>query len=333
MKLPALLVSDPHFTANPADEYRWGLWPWLRTQLDAEKAKTLLILGDLTDAKDYHPSALVNRICKEITETKKHVDRVVILMGNHDYLKGGDMFFRFLSLQRGVDVITRPTESALNGEATAIFMPHTRNPARDWKDFDFSHYQYMFMHQTVRGATSESGQELDGERMPPLTAGKTFSGDIHVPQHVGPVEYVGSPYAVHHGDSFKPRCVVLDRDGKQFDLHYKTVSRGSIEVRSIDALREVARSFKANDQVKVRIVLTEGEKHRWSAMRREAAELLEQHNLVVNGLKLEVDRSGRSSGFAARPVSDPRDALIEFVEANALGGDLLDAGLDCLEGT
>lgn len=330
MKLPAILASDLHLTANPLDSYRWNLFPWLRKELQAENAKSLILLGDITDAKDLHPSELVNRVVQEIVETRKVVDRIVILKGNHDQLKDGKVFFAFLNAIPGVDVITRPTED-IEGELT-YFLPYSKNPARDWQGLDFSYFQYLFMHQTIKGAIASNGQRMDGEPLVELNAGKVFSGDIHVPQKIGSVEYVGSPYHVHFGDSFKPRCIAIDRDHRQFDLHFPCISRTTVDVAGVEGLRAV--DARPGDQIKVRVHLSEADKHQWRETRRAIIAYAADQQLALSAVELIVKRSRRRVGAVQteqRKAVDFRDTLYNFVDRDALGGDLLDVGLEILE--
>jgi len=332
MKLPALLASDLHLTANPADEYRWGLFPWLANECIAEKAQTLVILGDLTDAKDYHPAELVNRTVRALAELSKAVPRIVILMGNHDYLKSGDMFFQFLDALPGVEVLSKPTEDLLDGEAT-LFLPHTKTPAKDWAGWDFSHFSYVFLHQTIKGAVASNGQKMDGEPLPKFGPGRTYSGDIHVPQVLGGVEYVGSPYHVHFGDRFKPRCVVIDKKHQAFDLHYPCLSRFTMDVTSVDELARELADAAPGDQIKVRMHLPESAKHEWRSISKFVPGVCAEREVVLCGLELVVSKARKRVVTGDRPASlfDPRAAVYEFVEADALGGPLLDIGLECIE--
>lgn len=330
MKLPFLLASDLHLTASPETDYRWGLFPWLAEQCVADKVKSLCLLGDLTDAKDYHPAQLSNRLVREVEKIKRVVENVYILMGNHDYLKGGHPYFKFLEVIPGVHVITEITEDTIFGPAVC-FLPHTKNPARDWAGRDFSHFNYLFMHQTVSGAIASNGQEMEGERMPPLDAGKVYSGDIHVPQTIGPVEYVGSPYHVHFGDAFKPRCIVIDRNQRAHDLHFETISRISIKASSLSDLRRL--DVRPGDQLKVTLQLDQSEKHEWLRLRREVSEWATKREVILAGIKLEVRKPRARLGLEARKhvQLQPAEILKSFVEADDLGGEMLDAALDCVE--
>lgn len=334
MKLPAIIISDPHFTASPNDEYRWGLWPWLAGEIKEEGARTLLILGDLTDAKDYHPAELVNRLTAAIVSMP--VEEIIILAGNHDWLKQGGVFFKFLQhVQRPrIRVITEPADDPGDPDTDPLcmFLPYSKSPARDWKDWDFSHYDFLFMHQTAPGSVASNGQKMDGDEMPPLNAGKVYSGDIHVPQIIGPIEYVGSPYHVHFGDNFKPRCLVIDKKRKAYDLHFPTISRRAIDVWGVEELQRV--KLGKDDQIKVTIHLEISEAHQWQQIRREAVDWVRSQGAQLHGIKLAVDRAQErleASRLSSKKAA-PEDAIYRFVVSQELGGDLLEAGYEILEG-
>lgn len=335
MKLPAIIISDPHFTASPNDEYRWGLWPWLAKEIVEEGARTLLILGDLTDAKDYHSAELVNRLASAIVAMP--VDEIVILAGNHDWLKQGGVFFKFLQhvQQPRIKVITEPHEDlGPKDEPACVFLPFSKNPARDWQGMDFSHFDFLFMHQTAPGSVASNGQKMEGDEMPPLNAGKVYSGDIHVPQTIGAIEYVGSPYHVHFGDNFKPRCLVIDKKRKAYDLHFPTISRRAVSVWGLEELERL--KLGKDDQLKLTIHLDVGEAHQWQKIRRQASDWVRSQGAQLHGIKLVVDRAQErlSDDFTRLEIKKPRpeDAVYRFVVSQELGGDLLDAGLEILEG-
>lgn len=334
MKLPAIIISDPHFTASPNDEYRWGLWPWLANEIKEEGARTLLILGDLTDAKDYHPAELVNRLTAAIVSMP--VEEIIILAGNHDWLKQGGVFFKFLQhVQRPkIRVVTEPADDPGDPAADPLcmFLPYSKSPARDWKNWDFSHYDFLFMHQTAPGSVASNGQKMEGDEMPPLNAGKVYSGDIHVPQIIGPIEYVGSPYHVHFGDNFEPRCLVIDKKRKAYDLHYPTISRRAVSVWGLEELERL--KLGKDDQLKLTIHLDVGEAHQWQKIRRQASDWVRGQGAQLHGVKLVVDRAQERLEAGRLGIKKPRpeDAVYRFVVSQELGGDLLDAGLEILEG-
>jgi DNA repair exonuclease SbcCD nuclease subunit len=332
MRFPCLITSDLHFTDQPAAEYRWGLFDWLVTTCKEEKVKTLMILGDLTDQKDKHSAELVNRIVANIRRVAEVVTEVKILVGNHDWQKQGQEFFRFLEVIPNVQYINKPMEDPdVTGEA-AYYLPYSKNPAKDWAGLDFSHYRWLFLHQTIAGAVSSNGQEMEGEDLPALNAGKVYSGDIHVPQVVKGVEYVGSPYHVHFGDSFKPRAVLLEHGGRPVDLHFETISRVSVTVTSLRQL--YALKLRSRDQIKLTFEMSEAEKHDWQKIKRTALTYLEEQGVEVHGLKLAVKKSARrllTASNQSGPAYSPAQAVERFVGAEELGGEALDAAMEVLE--
>ena len=153
------------------------------------------------------------------------------------------------------------------------------------------------------------------------------------PQVIGDLEYVGSPYHVHFGDKFKPRCVLIDRRNRPVDLHFKTISRLALQATSLAQVR--AFDLKAGDQVKLTLKLDQSDAHSWARLRREAMAVLADRKVEVHDLRLEVIRSQRwLAANTARQrdrgiLSDP-DAVRRFVERDDLGADLYDAGLEAM---
>lgn len=198
---------------------------------------------------------------------------------------------------------------------------------------DFSHYQYLFLHQTVKGAVASNGQKMDGEELPDLNAGKVYSGDIHVPQTIGRVEYVGSPYHVHFGDKFKARCVVITRDKKTVDLNFPCLNRITLDVDGVKDLEKQVQVLLSGDQVKIRVNLPESDKHNWQRIRKDSTQVIQEHGLELHGIELVVKKTRRRAAVGIHPAKSnlsPEEFLYRFVDADDLGGELLDIGLECL---
>lgn len=333
MKLPALITTDLHFTANPRDSYRWSLWPWLRKQCEKYDVQTLCILGDVTDAKDHHPNELVNRIVREIDACRAVVPRIIVLRGNHDYQTAGNPLLGFLSVMDGVTFVDKPLDTSDEGEA-CLFLPYTKNAVEDWKGFDFSHYRFVFIHQTVDGSIASNGQKMQGDRFPDMSAaGKVYAGDIHVQQVINGVEYVGSPYHVHFGDSFKPRCVLLDAHGRPEDLHFRTIQRVTLNVDA-GVMDSDMQSLRKGDQVKLRAHLKASEVPDWLSIKREALKMLKDREVEVFGVELIVPKTRRRFNDDSAPklsAASPEGIVLNFVEMEDIGADALDVGLDLLE--
>lgn len=252
-------------------------------------------------------------------------------MGNHDYLREGHAYFEFLSHLDGVRFITKPMDDGDQGGPLALYLPHTKAPARDWAGMDFSHFAYVFMHQTAPGSVASNGQKMDGETLPSLKGPKVYSGDIHVPQVLGDIEYIGSPYHVHFGDSFKPRAILIDSRGRPHDLHYPTINRHTLTAQSLEHLK----SFKVlpGDQVKLRLMLSQADKHSWLSLRREAVKLLRAQGADVCDVELMLERSQRRLRIGTRddmvsPLENDADTVLRYVLREELGADALDMGLE-----
>lgn len=335
MLLPALLTSDLHLTSDPAHEYRWELFPWLRDACASESVKTLLILGDLTDAKDGHPAELINRITRSLVDLRAQVESlrdIYVLMGNHDYLREGHPTFAFLNYIDGLHFIHKPHEIvAADGGMPALLLPHSKTPAADWAQINTEFFALVFMHQTVKGARASNGQIMDGTAVPAFPGLKVYSGDIHVPQIIGGVEYVGSPYHVHFGDRFKPRCVLLDRKGRPHDLHHPNIQRASLTVRDAWEFRQID-WLQPGDHLKLRLELAAADRHLWRKQREELMHIAEHRKLRLMGLELAVQRSDAplnrvvAGGPRGLTLTDP-DLVQQYVEREDLGGDALDIGL------
>ena len=261
---------------------------------------------------------------------------IEILMGNHDYLRAGHAYFEFLNYTDGVRFITQPCDDSLQGGPLCLFLPHTKDPAGEWASWDFSHYAYAFMHQTFAGAMASNGQRMEGEAgLPQIIRGpKVYSGDIHVPQVLGAIEYVGSPYHVHFGDRFTPRAILIDRRGRAEDLHFPTISRYTLTVSSVSEMRRAG--LKAGDQVKLRIKLAESDKHDWHKLRREATARLREWKVEVHDIELVLARSQRRLIGSTAPTQAPTsatvaDAVLRNVMAEELGPDALDLGLELVK--
>lgn len=197
---------------------------------------------------------------------------------------------------------------------------------------DFSHYQWLFLHQTISGSVSSNGQVMEGDELPLLNAAKVYSGDIHVPQIIKGIEYIGSPMHIHFGDDFKPRCVLLEKGGHPVDLHFETISRRAATVTSLKQLTRM--DFRQGDQVKLNVELSESEKHDWSKIKREALSFLKSQQVEVHGIKLTVRKAARrlvAELNANAPSYSPAETLARFIEAEELGGEALDAALEILE--
>lgn len=338
MKLPAIVTSDLHLTANPRDAYRWGLFPWLVEQAKEHKAKTLCILGDLTDAKDLHPSTLTNKLVETIVDLRRVYEKVLILMGNHDYLKYGDAFFNFLSFFEGVRFYSK-VGCDDDPDCSVRWFPYSKHPAEYFPEGvqkSFSSYDYVFLHQTVKGSIASNGQEMDGElsgKFECTPRGRIYSGDIHVPQRIGDVEYVGSPYHVHFGDKFKPRVILIEAVGKERTLYFDTIHRVTAKIKSVEELSDYG--LRKGDQVKVRLELSASERHEWDRHKREVMAYCKRNDIVVHGIELLTPKTRRrllDGTQLTTPKSTAEEIVFEFAKVEDLGAEMFETAMEVLDG-
>jgi len=285
--MTAILISDTHFTDKPRDEYRWGLWPWLREQIKLTQADELIHLGDLTDAKDRHPSKLVNRLIQSIGQVSD-LCRAYILKGNHDYIDPLNPFFEFIGNNPKLEYIKSPSCTELSiGKATFI-------PAGEKWNFDLHDFPYCFTHVTFDGAEAENGSLLPGVDPARLKdyAGMCYSGDIHVPQKIRRnIEYVGAPYHIRFGDSFTPRVLVVYNNSKTNELHYPSPRKRTLDIDKIEQAEDAR--IKEGDHVRIRYYLRRADYDTWRDTRNQLAQLADARGwevFAIEAIPLEVKK-------------------------------------------
>ena len=287
-----ILISDLHLTDKEADSYRWGIFSRvliLSGKLDREAEagtnKTLVILGDLTDSKDHHSSHLVNKIVEQLHILVANGMEIFILMGNHDYINPAEPFFKFLGEIDGINYVGW-TKNFILGGIQCLFLPHTRDPKGEWKANRIMKWggnsDFVFMHQSVLGSVTSNGYEMEEGLKPSYFKrfkGKVISGDIHVPQDVGPVTYVGSPYSVRFNDHFEGSMLSIDKKKKITRYATGIPGRRMLDITSVDEI-EAPEGF----QVKVRVHLSSVED--WPSFKEEVERRCKDKNLKLQSVQL-----------------------------------------------
>jgi hypothetical protein len=299
-----VLTGDLHLTNKKEDEYRWEALSWLRDK----KFDSLIILGDITDKKDFHDGVFVNRVFEELMSFVDMGREVHILMGNHDYSDPSCPFFRFLNHFPNCYYHSTPQIWEI-GNLRWAFFPHSRDPSAYWdvlrrgKELGVS---YTLCHQVFSGAKSESGIFLLGCSTEGLEgAGKIYSGDVHVPQVVGSVEYIGAPYPIRFGDSFEPRMVIIDSvNDTKCDLHPPHIQKLVITVSDPEEL-DYNPMWKAGDQVKVVMRLSRSSFGKWEMYRKKVRRICERNDLVLCGIELKERTREKLISSGKKPKSIP----------------------------
>lgn len=326
-----LSTTDLHLTAAPREAYRWGVFPWMVELLNKipHTITDLLLLGDITDCKDFHSSLLVNKVVDALADLHKRggVQTIWVLRGNHDGIDPECPYFRFLSHTPFIRFIHKPTEIEI-GNRECLMLPHTRNPEEDWKDINFRHYNFIFMHNTVTGAVAETGRALTGLNQTWFhgVQGKIFSGDVHVPQKIGAVEYIGAPYHVRFGDSFTPRALLYLDGLRQPDPRPQNLSRLAVTVKRAEELRHI--QYHKGDQIKVRLSLSRSEYVDWQKHKREVQSVCRELELDLCVVELERIKQPliRATQAQETPSSAPQEALERFCAQERVDGLLREVG-------
>lgn len=332
----ALLTTDLHLSEKSEDQYRFDIFPWIINTY-GDQINTVFITGDLTDRKNFHADWFVNKVVDCIRSLAKHFE-VYLLCGNHDYdVDPTQPFFGFLGKYRSVNYILRP----LFWQAQKmLFLPHSRKPGEDWGILskpEVESVDIIFMHQTFRGSVSESGRVLEGissQRFKRFEC-PIFSGDIHVPQQLGPITYIGCPYHIHYGDKFKPRVLLLNRRFETQDVQFPAPRKLMLDLDHGEGLGKIRHKLQRGDRAKVRIHLPRSEFSCWPKYRDLVHIIAKKIDLILHSVILkEVHDTKRKDDKGIKNVAKVRshtETYNAFCSRYDIGKDLVQTGSVFLE--
>ena len=331
-----LIASDLHLTDAPRDSYRNGIFDYLAEQANANNASDIFLLGDITDRKDHHSGAFINFLWyKFMSLSDKTQARIHILQGNHDYTDPENPTLGFLSLLKNTDIFWYEPSNTLVGAAksgqSVVMFPFCRNE----DDFKATLYRVpdaefaaAFFHQTFRSAKASSGIEMDGipvGLLEHIKAKRYFSGDIHVPQTIGPVEYVGSPYQIRFGDDFKGRVIAYDVDKDEMkSLHYPTIRKTTLVIKKPSDLSNA--NLSPGDQVKIRMALSRDEMADWKTIEADIVAAVKDACADLCGVEITEADAQVTVETKATASSDPQVVYGEFCTSNKIDGDVKSYG-------
>jgi predicted phosphodiesterase len=320
-----LITSDLHLSDRARDEHRFELFQWLAKQQQKYNTTATFILGDITEKKDKHSSKLVNRIIDELIGLKPPI---YILKGNHDFIDPDNPYFKFLNCIEGVEFVVEPTFLKEHGMA---MIPHQPNQQALDKTASIipDKAPGVVLHQALDGAIAETGARLSGlsaaaiETKRPLGA---WAGDIHRPQRVGGITYVGAPYHVRFGDDFSPRVLII-KNGKEQNLYFPAPHKWVLQIHDADEILD-NEDLREGDQVKVMIELAREEVVEWAAHKRRALEACAEMGVDVYGVDLKVAPSKRKERTKLEPgTSRTREEVFtDFCKAEKVANNIKKAG-------
>ena len=318
-----LLTADIHLDDNQNNEYRWAVFDRIQTTALKYKVSQIYILGDFVDRRDRHSAAFVNKLIDKLGNI---VLPVTILRGNHDSPLRGPAFWEFLNQLSGqVEYITVPTVRHSN----LLLLPFTTDPKEDWKHYRLSQYAAIFMHATIQGAVTENGEILDGMKLPilPRTV-KLYSGDIHTPQQVKNLTYVGAPHPTKFGDNYKCRMLVLDDDYEiAHEVILSTPKKLIISISSVEELTSI--KAKLGDQVRIRFNLANKQIDNWGAMQATIEKWAKSTGVTIASTEVIVDTLQTKESTDLD--QDPENILRIFCQEEEIADSLLDVGIELLK--
>lgn len=325
----ALITADLHLDHTKHAQYRWRVFKHLRKQIEKLDIDHVFILGDLTERKDEHPADLVCRLVKEI---KSLVVPVIIVMGNHDYIEPDTPFFEFLDHIPHVYFYKEPMIDSFDG-VNFLFLPHADYTMDKLEELSTVEVQYAFFHGALSGAITESGHKVKGMANyfdEFYKHGEVFAGDIHVPQTMGCVEYVGAPHPIDFGDSYATRFIHLDDEGWD-TIYVPSIRKERVVIRDAEEL--ATELFEPGDIVKVEVRLERSEFATWNEIKNEIISLSKEQGFTLAGVEMK-EEGGKSKNTAQRTEkilkSNPK-ILKRYCKSKGLDSDIIKVGLSLID--
>ncbi len=342
-----VLAADLHLTSREADSYRWDVFPQLIKLVKAEGCTDVILAGDICDFKDNHPAELVNMLAEALIDLAAHCE-VHFLMGNHDLLKQDHPYFEFVKHFKGIRFYKEPFED--NG---IYLLPFTKVPEVDWKELDFNDTGIAIMHQPVIGAQSSDHYQLEHGLSPtyftdehPEFEGQVFSGDIHVAQEVGDVDYIGAPYPIRFGDEHMNRVMWFTYSEEEGwcigDVAIDTLYKWHITIdrpEDLEQWKDQVNTNQFTDMMKVKVRFSEDAYVNWQAWKKQIKQYItEELEVGFYGVTLETGttesvEAGDDEDLPTLELSNPLEILVAYGDQEGIGKDLLDVGKTLIQST
>lgn len=328
-----IVISDLHLTDRPLDRYRWLVFDQISELSKQHGADTLLVLGDLSEYKDYHSSRLVNAVVDAFYGLRKtsRINEVFFLRGNHDGVDPAHPYFHFLRRLPWAKFFTEPTRVERGAESW-LFLPHSRDLEKDWKDVEIGEASHIFLHGTMTGAVSETGMKMEGISSSWFKGLRStiLAGDIHVPQKVGNVMYVGAPYPVRFGDNFQGRALVL-KGTEIIACPLANIRKVTLRLTGT-ALTKDSADVRKGDHVRVIITLADSEMGDWHEVKKGAADFCAARGAVLCKVELEhtkTEKEGSKPRIKLK-TRTPEESLSLYCHAQGVDAALTELGKQLL---
>lgn len=313
-----LLTADWHLDDQPANEYRWQAFSHIRDiKAQHRDISQVFVLGDMVDRKDRFTAALVNRLLQEMDSAPP----MTVLRGNHDTTMRPPCYFDWLP-----NYVSEPYEVADD----LLLLPFTAHPNEDWANWmPFTNYRSVFMHATVTGARISHGIVLENPSFPILPQNvKFYSGDIHHPQTLGSLTYVGAPHPVNYGDDYDCRMLLIDETDYEVveEIPLSPPRKLLLDIKSIHDLSR--HRPRAGDQVRLRLNCDPSAIEEIDKIQAQIDKWAKSHGVASIGVEVIVN-APLSSGVDTSQT--PEAILRQFARQERLTDEVLAVGLDLLK--
>lgn len=329
-----LIVGDTHFTDSPLDSYRWDIFKVLKGEASRHNVGEIVFLGDVVDRKDRHTAVLVNRLIDEFADLKFETKcEINVLAGNHDKPLTGPYYWQFLN-RAGIRYIQEPY---IND--SLVYLPYVHDPVKEWNDIKTFNprMKVIFMHQTVEGAIAENDYALSGtpnllQHLPsdiPI-----FSGDVHRPQSIRNITYVGVPYPTRFSESWANRIILIKEDDFQHqqDVWIDGIKRSILDIEDSKVLNTL--NYKEGDQIKIRYKLSNEKLVDWPEEEKRIREWEKERKTTIVSIEpLLVGEGLRQQTVETQQVELlPHEEILRlFCTQEKLSDSLSQFGSECLK--
>ncbi len=328
-----LLTADFHLTDTPLESYRWDVFKFIEFLAKRHDIGTIIIAGDITDRKDRHTGNLTNRLCSHLDLLQENTKaEIFVLAGNHDAPITGTYYWNFLNLL-GVHYIQDPT--VVNG---IYLLPFSKNPMEDWKQLKLTQAKAIVMHQTVMGAIIDGGRKIESNSYPlpvfPRTV-SVFSGDVHRPQAIAGVTYIGTPHPTRFSEDWRNRVLIIKDDNFKHPIEEEILSirRAIVEIRSADELKKS--NYTEGDQLKIRFQLSPDNLTDWPDQQQAIQLWAKEKQVTIASLEAvlvsnepQVDNQEPAQSLELLP---PDQIIRTYGEQQKLSDDIIQFGLDLVK--
>ena len=325
----AIIFTDPHFTDNPLDEYRWQIFDFIKPLIITEDVQDVYCLGDLSDRKDRHSSILVNKLVEKLHSWLEiPFLKVTIISGNHDAPLNGPHFWQFFNYT-DLKYIIKPELD----HNKIWLLPFHANPVDEWKSIVWSEGKAAFMHQTLPGVLIEGDRVLEkGTELPKFPSNfPLYSGDVHRPQKFGWVTYVGTPHPIKFSETWNNRILILDLK-KGLD-EYREVWVPSIKRAILDLNPTVDLNrfdYKQGDQVKIRYYMQGDNLALWPAEEDRIRTWAQQKGIHIASIEPILQATSIKEEILNNQVN-LEQMLLDFCTKEKLGKEVQQIGLEFLK--